>query len=369
MTLRPISVKPNRRFPSIPNVAGDIRNHTEVLAAIKEAVEVGKRDTADILNSYVRVKDLVDMGFATLKSGLLVPEEFATGGGGDTDDQTASEVPYSNGTSGLYADNVQEAIDELAASLGGGTDDQVASEVPFSSTGMLTEETDVQAVLAQIMDPRNYFWYFSDLLGPAGLEFRADVSVAGTVNFISEVGRPGIVEISTSSSTGTSNGFLRATNALTGVGRPALLASGGELVFESAIRIDSLWGGSNTGQIRLGFMNEISGAPSVGVHLQYQSGTSAWVLFARNSSGSSSDSSGAVTVTTGWHRIKIVINADGTSASLYVDGALAATVSANIPVADGFSFGAQIQKTGGTTAMTCAVDYIHVRQKFTSARV
>lgn len=90
MTLVPIRLKPNRRFPSIPNVADTLQNHTEVLTAIKEAVEVGKRDTPDVLNSYVRVKDLVDMGFATLQSGLLVPAEFATGGG--TGRKTATAI-------------------------------------------------------------------------------------------------------------------------------------------------------------------------------------------------------------------------------------------------------------------------------------
>src|SRR5690606_35054656 len=41
------------------------------------------------------------------------------GGGGD-DDQTAAEVSYDPTTSGLYAGNVQEAIDELALGGGGG---------------------------------------------------------------------------------------------------------------------------------------------------------------------------------------------------------------------------------------------------------
>jgi hypothetical protein len=66
-----IRLGPNRRFPSIPAVTDDPRNHTQVLMALKEAVEVGKRDTTDILNSYVRVRDLVDLGILSLDGGSV----------------------------------------------------------------------------------------------------------------------------------------------------------------------------------------------------------------------------------------------------------------------------------------------------------
>lgn len=64
-------LSPNRRFPSIPAVTDDLRNHTQVLMALKEAVEVGKRDTTDITNSYVRVQDLIDLGILTLDGGSV----------------------------------------------------------------------------------------------------------------------------------------------------------------------------------------------------------------------------------------------------------------------------------------------------------
>lgn len=78
--MKSIRLQPNRRFPAIPSVAVDLHNHTEILAALREAVQVGKRDTSDVSNSYVRVKDLVDMGFAALNGGLLVPMDFVVRG-------------------------------------------------------------------------------------------------------------------------------------------------------------------------------------------------------------------------------------------------------------------------------------------------
>lgn len=48
---------------------------------------------------------------------IIIPQDATGtggGGGGGTDDQVASEVPYSNTNSGLSGSNCQTAIDELA---------------------------------------------------------------------------------------------------------------------------------------------------------------------------------------------------------------------------------------------------------------
>ena len=53
---------------------------------------------------------------------------------GGSDDQTAGEVSYSNSTSGLAAENVQSAIDEIAAS--GSTDDQQITDFSLSGSSL-----------------------------------------------------------------------------------------------------------------------------------------------------------------------------------------------------------------------------------------
>lgn len=62
MTLR---LRANRRAPSVPVVTDDPKNHTQVLMAIKESIEIGQRRTTDLLNSYIRVQDLIDLGLIT----------------------------------------------------------------------------------------------------------------------------------------------------------------------------------------------------------------------------------------------------------------------------------------------------------------
>lgn len=149
-----ITRKANRKFPSLPVVAGDLPNHTEVLMAAKAALEIGQRRTPDFLSSFVAVRDLVDLGIIDEDGNFIleVSDDDDDGGspGVDTDDQTAAEVPYNNGSSGLSATNVQTAIDELAAFSD--TDDQTAAEVPYSNSSSGLSATNVQDAIDEVLD-------------------------------------------------------------------------------------------------------------------------------------------------------------------------------------------------------------------------
>ena len=46
-----------------------------------------------------------------------IPQNAEIGGGGGSDDQTATEVPFSNTYSGLTATTVQSALDQISESL------------------------------------------------------------------------------------------------------------------------------------------------------------------------------------------------------------------------------------------------------------
>jgi hypothetical protein len=62
-----LRLKANRRFPSVPVVTDDPKNHTQVLMGIKEALDIGQRRTGDLLNSFIRVEDLIDLGLITIE--------------------------------------------------------------------------------------------------------------------------------------------------------------------------------------------------------------------------------------------------------------------------------------------------------------
>lgn len=63
----PLTLKANRRYPSVPVVTDDPKNHTQVLMAMKEALDTGQRRTGDLLNSFIRVQDLIDLGLITIE--------------------------------------------------------------------------------------------------------------------------------------------------------------------------------------------------------------------------------------------------------------------------------------------------------------
>lgn len=71
-----------------------------------------------------------------------------------------------------------------------------------------------------------------------------------------------------------------------------------------------------------------------------------------------------------WYRLRIVVNADGTSVAFYINGTLVATHTANIPTGTArlLGFGWLLIKSVGTTARTALIDYLQFAQTFTTAR-
>jgi len=217
------------------------------------------------------------------------------------------------------------------------------------------------------IDPRVRWEEYDDLIGQVnGNSFTSNVSSGGSVTWTGgSAGHPGVVSISTGSTTSTSNGFLKAASPANNTNTAQVFAGGGELTFEALIEIPTLFGGGNAGQLRCGFFDEITGAPTNGIHAQHDESTTKWRLFCRD--GGAANVAGGTDVTTGWHHVKIVVNAAGTEAELIVDGVSQGSVTSNVPTA-GMSYGAQAQKTAGSTAAVLNVDLLHVYQDFSSPR-
>ena len=67
---------------SIRSPTDDIGNHTIVLRQLKEVAEVGQRLRGDPLDSFVRVKELVDAGIARFTNNQIQPAGSTAGSGG-----------------------------------------------------------------------------------------------------------------------------------------------------------------------------------------------------------------------------------------------------------------------------------------------
>lgn len=78
-----IILKANRLTPGIPTVGNDLDSHTRVLQAVAEAIAIHERRTKDLLNSFVRVEELIDLGLLELTGTTLsLSDSIGDGGGG-----------------------------------------------------------------------------------------------------------------------------------------------------------------------------------------------------------------------------------------------------------------------------------------------
>lgn len=125
---------------------------------------------------------LIQRGFTTDGTGeKLTPFPGSPGSGQsvDTDDQAATEVPYDNSGSGLGANDVQEAIDELAAQVaaccaetsgdGGGGDDLYQPFTPFVFDDFTWQN---QGGATFTEDPDGTGYMFGPRVGVAGVNIR-----------------------------------------------------------------------------------------------------------------------------------------------------------------------------------------------------
>jgi hypothetical protein len=155
------------------------------------------------------------------------------------------------------------------------------------------------------------------------------------------------------------------------------LIGGGKILIEMDVQIPTLSDGTNTFRWFGGFSTSNS-APSVTsiAFLYDASGTSGgsaatpnWQVVCANASVRSYTTT-AIAVTAGqWYRLKLIVNAAGTSVDFYIDGTLVKTETTNIPsTATQLPLACIAVKTAGTTERNVWVDFFRIKQKFTNQR-
>jgi len=185
----------------------------------------------------------------------------------------------------------------------------------------------------------------------------------GTAAYQVEAGRPGMVRLGTG---GSAAGYARMFYT------PGLLVKfgGGVIRFRQPIRIPTLSTGTQRFNVLVGFANVINGAGLQRLQAYYEDSVNSgkWVLRAQDGSGTTDSNSTIAPVAGATSNIEIQVNAAGTSASLYVDDILAATVAANIPTV-ALAPSAWLTKTIGTTAVNLdLLGYAEYEETFTTPR-
>lgn len=141
-----------------------------------------------------------------------------------------------------------------------------------------------------------------------------------------------------------------------------LRLGGGEAIFETRVRLGNLSDGSQSFTVRFGFMDDVGGDAPDGVFFRYSHGTNSgnWQGVSRNNNSESVVNSSVAPVTSGWQKMRIVVNAAGTSVEFFINETSIGTITSNIPTASGreTALGASIIKSAGTTARTLLMDYL-----------
>jgi len=188
--------------------------------------------------------------------------------------------------------------------------------------------------------------------GLVGTPF-SDASVGGSVAVgTGDSTHPGVVVGSTSTS---STGVGAALTSIT-----AVTLGGAAWVNEWLVRVPTLSTVAQEYIVRVGMIDSVSTDATDGVYFEYDRLTSGDVWRCKTASAASRTGTATTTaiVAGAWARLSLVVNAGGTQADFYVDGALAASLTATIPTGSGkeTGFGFTIIKSAGTTARTLEID-------------
>ena len=120
----------NRESPSLPEVGDDLDGHTRILRAVRECVMIGERRTKNLLSSFVRVSEIVDLGIAEVQGGRLV---VATVGDVEIPVPDTVNIGIASATTDITSGSL--ATTDLAVVSGLVFEVQVYVTVPFDDGG------------------------------------------------------------------------------------------------------------------------------------------------------------------------------------------------------------------------------------------
>lgn len=205
---------------------------------------------------------------------------------------------------------------------------------------------------------------------------------AGTYGWTTTaVGTGAIASLSTTNMNGNHWGVLDLATGTTATGSCSAVMSflvmqlgSGSCWFELLINLSAL---ATVGQdyvFRAGLGDTTNSTDFVdGVYFEYNRALSAnWIIKTANNSARTTGTPPVfVPVAAGaWTKLACLVNAAGTLATYFVNGAQYGTVATNIPTAAGRDIGPAIviASTGGASSKTVSVDYYQLLAKFTTAR-
>lgn len=228
------------------------------------------------------------------------------------------------------------------------------------------------------LDPSTNYEYFNDLVGvdlntnlAASYISGSGAAVASTATGVA-VNHPGVISNTTGITESGFAGIKFGANAGTW-----LAIGGGELIFKALIKTPStISDGTDTYNIYAGLWDNsnvlLNATNGIGIFYQNDVQNGKWSCVSlKASSGTYSTSSSNPSFTAdAWTELKMIVNADGTSVSFYIDNVLftSAAITTDLPDTVPLSPRLVISKAAGTNAREMLIDYVYVKKSFTTPR-
>jgi hypothetical protein len=143
-----------------------------------------------------------------------------------------------------------------------------------------------------------------------------------------------------------------------------LYADGGDLKFDTIVRVTNLSDGVNTYKAYAGLLSSPSAAPTSGIWFSYthsEDGGS-WRCSTGDGATTNTDS-GIDVVAATWYRLTAIMSQNGATVKFYIDGVLVATHTNNVPTTHQIYQAVRIVKSAGTTSRSLICDAFYLRKR------
>ncbi len=221
----------------------------------------------------------------------------------------------------------------------------------------------------QPIDPSREIFFYDDFLGTTGQAVTGVVRYADTIWGASTVGG-GTINTPPAVTTANDFGVLQLQTSNNGDGsivykqNTCTVFGRGTCVAETRVSFATLGVGTQQYTFRIGFGDTTTTTADFtdGVYFEYANGISGnfWRCRTVNNTASTTVVTTSAIAGATYYRLRIEVNAAGTEAKFYVNGALVATITTNIPVTASTRVCGpimQMGKSAGATARTTNVDY------------
>lgn len=225
-------------------------------------------------------------------------------------------------------------------------------------------------IIAAPLGPRSQFYLFADFMTTtnmglfSGQQSGAGAAANNTPNALS--GNPGLVGIVT----GTSG--VGSAGIVCGNPNTQILFGGGVWSCEWLVNLSALSDGTDTYSPYIGFVDANNAEAVDGAYFGYVRSIDAtnWPMCTSSNSSRTRTASSTPVVAGAWVKLRVVVNAAGTSVEFFVNDVSIGTVSATIPTGAGrgTAFGLWMTQLAGTASRTMTVDYCEIIGTLTTPR-